>query len=327
MATPSTYEERFTRMLYMCGPQSWASLLASPSEVAAAAALVASAAAPAAHVDAAELARATRLRDAVLHPDSGEPIPLLFRMAAHVPVNTALLVGMLSATSPAATGAWQFANASFNAAQFYANRNRSNPVSDGALAASYVAAMGASVGVGAGLRRYFNAAAAAAAKAAASPAAGWRGRAAAAGGAAVPFIAAATGKPFQIGFMRGDELRDGVAVYDGDGVVRGVSVAAGRDAVGMTVAVRVAYLAPMLWLPALQAGMVRAVPVLARSAPAYVASYAVLAGLHSAFVTPACMAVFDQRASLPVGALEPQFHGLVDGGGRAVERLYFNKGL
>jgi hypothetical protein len=39
------------------------------------------------------------------------------------------------------------------------------------------------------------------------------------------------------------------------------------------------------------------------------------------------LAVFPQRDSLPVDKLEPQFQGLKDKEGKAIERLYFNKGL
>lgn len=51
---------------------------------------------------------------AVLHPDTGKPILWPFRMAAHVPMNVILLVGMLSSRQPAASAFWQFANQSFN---------------------------------------------------------------------------------------------------------------------------------------------------------------------------------------------------------------------
>ena len=119
----------------------------------------------------------------------------------------------------------------------------------------------------------------------------------------------------------------GVEVFDESGERRGRSVTAGRAAVLTTIATRVVYLAPMLWMPPLQAALERSVPLLQRSRAAAIAAYTLHAAATSAFVTPLCIAAFDQRASLPASALEAPFRGLVDCEGRAVTTLYFNKGL
>ena len=119
-AAASSYAERFAAMWYLCGPGSWSSLLASDADVRAAGRTVAAADAPggaAGGTSAAEVLRARRLLAAVVHPDTHEPIALPLRMAAHVPVNALLLVGMLSARSVLATGAWQAVNQGFNGAQ------------------------------------------------------------------------------------------------------------------------------------------------------------------------------------------------------------------
>jgi hypothetical protein len=92
-------------MLHVCGPQSWPTLFATRADLDRAAATLADA-----RASAGEVAAARRLRAAVLHPDTGVPIPLPLRMASHVPVNTILLVGMCGAASPAAVGAWRFAD-------------------------------------------------------------------------------------------------------------------------------------------------------------------------------------------------------------------------
>lgn len=122
-ATSSTFPQRFEAMLHMCGPPSWRFMFVSPGDIAAARAAVASAhsfsSTPASPE---QLLASQRLLAAVTHPDTGELIPPPFRMASHVPVNTVLLVGMLAARSPTFTALWQLFNQSFNAAQFYANR-------------------------------------------------------------------------------------------------------------------------------------------------------------------------------------------------------------
>ena len=320
---PSTFAERFVTMLHLCGPPSWPSLWATRADLSAAAALAERAAAGA-PVAPAELLAAQRLLAAVHHPDTGAPIPLPFRMAFHVPANTVLLCGMLASKSVAGTALWQAANASFNAAQYYANRNASNEVSDAQLAASYVGAMTSSVAVGVVLRR--SAARAEAAAAALAPTA-WPRRLAYLASAAVPFLAAVAGKPLQIGAMRADEMTSGVVVFDEEGVPRGSSPRAGRAAVAMTIATRIVYLAPMLWLPFVGDAVCAALPVLGRSALGRGAVAVGLAATSSALVTPACLAAFDQRAALAPAQLEPRFAGLTTSAGKPVERLSFNKGL
>jgi hypothetical protein len=323
-AQPSTFWQRVKAMEAICGPSSWWTLLAPAAELNAAADVVRRHAAGAA-VPPDTLQRAEQLRAAALHPDTGQPIALPLRMAAHVPANTVLLIGMLTARSVAATAAWQFANQSFNALQFYANRNASNEVSDAKVLASYAGAVASSVTVGVLLRRAALRAEAAAANLPPSHPARWRAWAA---NLAVPFMGAAAGKPLQIGLMRSDEVTDGVTVYDAAGDARGRSAAAGRAAVGMTVATRTVYLVPMLYLPVLQSWLVNsAFPALGRSSAAAGAVYVAITALSSAYATPLCIALFDQRASLPAAALEPALQGLADRHGRPVERLYFNKGL
>lgn len=310
-------------MLHLCGPQSWHTLFSSSEDLRIATSTI-DRAARGELIPAADVLAAKRLRDAVVHPDTGEPILLPFRMAAHVPVNTVLLLGMIGARTPFWTGAWQFFNASFNLAQFYANRNRSNDIPQSHVIGSYLGAMTSSVAVGAGLRHYFQRAEAAAG---ALPVTSWARRAAYLGGASVPFLAAVAGKPLQIGCMRLDELTQGVTVFDQDGRPRGSSVVAGQTAVTQTILSRVVYLAPMLWLPLMQDGIAAAVPAIARSAWMRGATALTLTALSSAFVTPACMALYDHRATLHVGALEPAFQGLTDSAGKPVRALSFNKGL
>ena len=296
----STYARRFWAMWYLCGPGSWPFLFSGASELSAARAAAACGD-----------ARSARLLAATLHPDPGAPIPLPFRMAAHVPVNSFLLLGMLTARSPLATGAWQAANQLFNAAQFYSNRNATNAVPDAQLALSLAGSLVSSVAVASGLRVACLRA----------------GAATGALGLATPFLGAAAGKPLQIGCMRADELTQGVEVHDALGAPCGRSPAAGRLGVALTIATRTLYLAPMLWMPYAQAWLVRSVPLLARSRPAATAAYLLHAAFNSAIVTPACIALFEQRTSVPAAALEPEFQGRVDARGRAVERFTFNKGL
>jgi hypothetical protein len=105
-------------------------------------------------------------------------------------------------------------------------------------------------------------------------------------------------KPLQIGLLRADELSSGVIVRDEDGAPRGRSVRAGRYAVATTVATRVVYLAPMLFLPYMHADAAAALPRVSS-----IAIYAGLAAASSAVFTPAALALFSHEASLPAAAL------------------------
>ena len=287
----SDYRERFLTMWYQCGPGSWKYLFVTPSEIQAA--------------QQKSLSPSSReLLAAITHPDTGNVIPLPFRMCAHVPVNSILLLGMLTARSPLLTGVWQSLNQLFNAAQFYANRNASNDVSDARLGASLVGSLFSAVLVSSGLQVL-------------TGKWGMSGRGAA---MAIPFLGAAAAKPLQIGLLRGDEYTTGVDVFDENGVCRGKSVIAGREGVLATIFTRVLYLAPMLWIPFCQSWLEARVSILQRNKAARVLSYLSHTALNTALVTPACIAIFDQRATIAAESLEKQFQS--KGG-----VYYYNKGL
>lgn len=120
----------------------------------------------------------------------------------------------------------------------------------------------------------------------------------------------------------------GVSVFDRLGADHGLSRVAGATAVGQTIATRTLYLAPPMLIPPLLFGFLRRrghtaawPPVVANLA------FAACVGCCSAFATPLCIALFDQRASLPAHVMEPRFHGRTDAQGALVTRYCFNKGL
>lgn len=265
-------------------------------------------------------------------------------MAAHVPVNTALLYAMLRAPTPALVAVSQAANQVYNVCAYYANKNMTNQVPGSVVAASFGAAIAFAVGVGYGLSKWSEAAVARAL------AAGSARRAAFARGVRTltPFFGAAAAKPLQLSLLRGDELAHGVAVSDAAGNVVGSSQAAGRYAVAATILTRIIYLAPMLYLPALHAALAvrlrlpvdfsRGSGSLATATPsaaargASLALYIALTAASSAGFTPACMALFAQRAGLPIDALEPEIAdaaraAAASRGAPPPATLYFNKGL
>ena len=61
---------------------------------------------------------------AIIHPDTGEKIPMPFRMSGFVPFGSPIVVGMIMPTnSLLVTSFWQWFNQSLNAGVNFSNRN------------------------------------------------------------------------------------------------------------------------------------------------------------------------------------------------------------
>lgn len=101
-----------------------------------------------------ELWEARRIVDAALHPDTGEFIPLPFRMSGYVPFNGPICVAMVASTTTPSLLFWSWVNQSQNALVNYYNRNASSPMSNETLALSYSAAVGSALMVAFGLATF-----------------------------------------------------------------------------------------------------------------------------------------------------------------------------
>lgn len=90
-----------------------------------------------------------------LHPETKEPIPILFRYAGFVPYNMPIIFGisMLPAT-PRNQMISQTINQTYNFALNICNASASNPLSTSELAISYVSCVAAAIGVSVGLRKF-----------------------------------------------------------------------------------------------------------------------------------------------------------------------------
>ena len=346
-----SYWERVQDMMNVCGPPSWPALFASHQELELAHQMVKASSSPSSIPSQPSSSssliisqeRAQYLDRASYHPDTGTLIPLPFRMAAHVPVNALLLVGMLSARSVFFTGLWQCINQCFNAGQFFANRNASNHINDTTLIQAFSAAVISSVAVGSGLRslalrsekqiqELIETAKNKSSSSSSLPSNIYQKKLVylRAFSFSVPFLGAAAGKPLQIGLMRKDELLDGIDVRDINGNILGKSKIAGQAAVSMTIATRIIYLAPMLWMPFVQNMLENKFTILRTNRTLGILSYTLHAAINSAFVTPLCIALFDQNAALPVTLLESSFHNLYtknDNREQKLDYVFFNKGL
>lgn len=169
--------------------------------------------------------KSKQLVESSVHPDTGEVIPLPFRMSAFVPTNLLVVGGMLSPSNGlSATIFWQWVNQSLNVAVNYSNANKSVPMDMKEVGTAYAGATGAAVALAVGLTRIVTPGTLLA--------------------RLVPFASVASAGCVNVSLMRWKEIRDGVTVFrineeTGEKIKVGDSPAAGRKAVAMTAASRV----------------------------------------------------------------------------------------
>ncbi|KIH64659.1 tricarboxylate carrier [Ancylostoma duodenale] len=99
-----------------------------------------------------ELWRAQKIKQAILHPDTGEKVLAPFRMSGFVPFGWITVTGMLLPNPSWPTLLfWQWMNQSHNACVNYANRNATQPQPLSTYVGAYVAAVGAACSISAGM--------------------------------------------------------------------------------------------------------------------------------------------------------------------------------
>lgn len=250
---------------------------------------------------------AKRLQDSAFHPDTGEKSILIGRMSAQVPMNMALMGGLMTfyKTTPAIVF-WQWINQSFMATVNYTNRSGDAPIAKSTLVQAYVSATGAALGVALGLNAITKSLPAIV-------------------GRLVPFTAVAAANCVNIPLMRQSELKNGVPILDENGEKLGVSKVAARKAIAMTVFSRIVMALPGMSLPPIamdyfeKRGLFRRFPWL--PAPLQIG----MVGVLLVFATPLCCAIFPQESSISISSLEGDLQDVCREKG--VKQVFFNKGL
>ncbi|KDE09853.1 hypothetical protein MVLG_00251 [Microbotryum lychnidis-dioicae p1A1 Lamole] len=261
-----------------------------------------------------------QLVESSIHPDTGLPVPLPFRLSAFVPTNLLIVGGMLM-PNPTIKSVifWQFANQSLNVAVNYSNANKSISMTNAEIAKAYASATIASCTIAVGLTSLVP-----------------RLRSLTPStrmllGKLVPFVAVASAGCVNIGLMRWKEIRDGISIYKPKDVVTGrvsdevlgKSSIAGKYAIGQTAASRVLTNIPTLILPPLVITLLERRGAFDRPNGKRLSTALNLGliGLSLLVFLPPAIAVFPQRGAASPKKLEEKYHDL------PYDHVEFNKGL
>ncbi|KAJ5764804.1 Sideroflexin FSF1 [Penicillium odoratum] len=275
-----------------------------------------------------DLWNAKKIVDSTLHPDTGEPVFLPFRMSCYVLSNLIVTAGMLTpGLSTSGTLLWQIGNQSLNVAINNANANKSTPLSYSQIAKSYCMAVTASCSVALGLNALV------------PRLKGISPNTRLILSRLVPFAAVASASALNVFLMRGEEIRQGIDVYpvlsDAERAKReesedaeplqslGKSKKAATIAVGETAISRILNATPIMVLPPLILVRLEKTQWL-RSRPRMIMPVNLgLVLTTSLFALPLALAAFPQRQAISASSLEEEFHSR---GGRD-GMVEFNRGM
>ncbi|CAN8097586.1 unnamed protein product [Discula destructiva] len=276
-----------------------------------------------------ELWYAKKIVDSTLHPDTGEPVLLPFRMSCFVLSNLVVTAGMLTpGLKTTGTILWQVANQSLNVAVNNANANKSTPLSWSKIAESYALAVGASCSVAVGLNSLVP-------RLTRLPPATRLILS-----RLTPFAAVASAGALNVFLMRGEEIRTGIDVFpvlsaadkaklaaqgkaESEVESLGKSKTAATLAVGETALSRVLNSSPVMVIPPMVLVQLQKTAWLKKN-PRYTTPVNLgLILVTSYCVLPLALAAFPQRQRVRAETLEEEFHGRGGEGGLVV----FNRGI
>eukprot|EP00794_Sanderia_malayensis_P005207 gene5207-5861_t len=240
-----------------------------------------------------ELWHARKIKEAIIHPDTGKKIFMPFRMSGYVPFGTVTVVGMiLPAPSLPQVIFWQWMNQSHNAGVNYSNRNASKETPTSLFVKSYLAAVSAAVGIAVGLSlgiknaRFLTE------------------RSKKIVQRFVAYPATCTANVANVFLMRQHEIREGIDIDDGLGNVVGASKIAARKAVKETALTRVLLPAPILIVPPVVMAFLERTKFLTRRPYLNLPMNALVCVLSFGISLPFAIALFPQRSTVDVAIFE-----------------------
>ncbi|GLE06628.1 hypothetical protein PINS_up016022 [Pythium insidiosum] len=264
-------------------------------------------------VDPEEYEHALKIKNAIVHPDTGEAVFTPLRVSMIVPMNVGLDCAMILANTTKTTIFAQWMNQTYNALHYYANRNASNEDTTEQRIAAYAGATASSVAASLGIRRW----------AKHMRSATWAPVIARMG----PFAAVAAADLLNLAIMRQSEYLKGVHVYDENGDYVGKSKRCGALAVASCIAGRIFAAAPILVLPPLIIQRFEQRPWMTRRPWLKLPILLTLVGTAIQFSVPLTFGLFRQTAQLPVQYLEPELAGVRRRDGELVQVVTYNKGI
>ncbi|KAJ8336248.1 hypothetical protein SKAU_G00395910 [Synaphobranchus kaupii] len=243
----------------------------------------------------AQLWEAQKIKQAVIHPDTGEKILMPFRMSGYVPFGTPVVVGLLLPNQTlGSTVFWQWLNQSHNACVNYSNRNATKPAPASRFLLGYLGAVTSAVSIAVGLNVLIQKANKF------SPATRVLVQ------RFVPFPAVASANVCNVVLMRNSELTEGIDVLDTDGNVVGTSRVAAKHALLETALTRVVLPMPILVLPPMVMAFLERLPLLQTQRRLVLPVHSLVCLGAFGLALPLAISLFPQMSQIEVSQLEPE---------------------
>ncbi|XP_035524631.1 sideroflexin-5b [Morone saxatilis] len=258
-----------------------------------------------------QLWEAQKIKQAIIHPDTGEKIFMPFRMSGYVPFGTPIVIGLLLPNQTVvSTIIWQWLNQSHNACVNYANRNATKPTPTSKFLQGYVGAVTSAVSIAVGLNVLIQKANKL------SPATRMIIQ------RFVPFPAVACANICNVGLMRHNELSEGIDVLDNNGNVVGSSKTAAKHAIMETAFTRVVLPMPIFVLPPIIMSYLERLRFLQSNRRLLLPIHSVVCLVTFGLSLPVAISLFPQMSQIEVSCLEPEIAMATD-----CKVVTYNKGL
>uniref|UniRef100_A0A3Q2Q7L9 Sideroflexin 5b n=1 Tax=Fundulus heteroclitus TaxID=8078 RepID=A0A3Q2Q7L9_FUNHE len=243
-------------------------------------------------VSADQLWEAQKIKQAIIHPDTGEKIFMPFRMSGYVPFGTPIVIGLLLPNQTVmSTIIWQ-------------------PTPTSKFLQGYVGAVTSAVSIAVGLNVLIQKANKL------SPSTRMIIQ------RFVPFPAVASANICNVALMRHNELSEGIDVLDNNGTVVGSSKIAARHAIMETAFTRVVLPMPIFVLPPIIMSYLERLRFLQRNRRLLLPIHSVVCLVTFGLSLPVAISLFPQMSQIEVSRLEPEIAMATD-----CSVLTYNKGL
>lgn len=258
-----------------------------------------------------QLWEAQKIKQAIIHPDTGDKIFMPFRMSGYVPFGTPIVIGLLLPNQTVvSTIIWQWLNQSHNACVNYANRNATKPTPTSKFLQGYVGAVSSAVSIAVGLNVLIQKANRL------SPATRMIIQ------RLVPFPAVASANICNVGLMRHNELSEGIDVLDDHGKVVGSSKVAAKHAIAETAFTRVVLPMPIFVLPPIIMSYLERLRFLRSNRRLLLPIHSLVCLVTFGLSLPVAISLFPQMSQIEVSRLEPEIAMATD-----CKVVTYNKGL